>query len=97
MATFIALHTFTEKGVSGIKESPSRAASFRKAVESAGGSVRDIFWTVGRYDGMVVFSVPDETSATALLLSLGTKGNVRTQSLRAFDEREFSEVLKKVK
>ena len=72
-------------------------AAFRKEVQSAGGTVREIYWTLGKYDGVATFNAPDDESATALILSLEAKGNTKTQTLRAFDEKEFSALLKKVK
>jgi uncharacterized protein with GYD domain len=46
-------------------------------------------------DGCIVFEAPDETTAAALLLSLGKQGHVRTRSLRIYNDREFQEVLSK--
>jgi len=97
MATYVMLISFTGDGIKNIKESPSRSAAFRKAVESAGGKVREIFWTMGKYDGVATFDAPDDETAAALTLTLGGKGSAKTQTLRAFDEKEFSAVLKKVK
>lgn len=97
MATYVMLLSFTEKGVQSIKESPSRSAAFRKEVQSAGGTVREIYWTLGKYDGIAIFDAPNDETATALILTLEGRGNTKTQTLRAFDEKEFSALLKKVK
>jgi uncharacterized protein with GYD domain len=97
VATYVQLINFTEQGVKNIKESPARAAAFRKQVEGAGGKVREIYWTLGKYDGVLIFDAPDDETAAALMLSLAGKGNAKTHTLRAFDEKEFSAVLKKVK
>jgi uncharacterized protein with GYD domain len=91
------LITFTEAGVAKIKDSPSRSAAFRKMVESAGGKVHEIYWTLGQFDGVAIFDAPNEETAAALTLSLAGKGSAKTQTLRAFDAEEFSAVLKKVK
>ena len=55
--------------------------------KKAGGTTKGIYWTLGRYDGLIVFEAPDEASATAIMLSGGTLGSVRTETLRAFDTR----------
>ncbi len=96
MATYIVLISLTEKGVQNIRKSPSRSAAFGKEVRANGGTVKEIYWTLGGYDGVAIFDAPDDETATALVLALGAKGSVKTQTLRAFDGKEFSEVLKKV-
>src|SRR5258708_38156236 len=49
-----------------------------------GVTVKDIFWTQGRYDIVTIVEAPDESAAMSLNLGLGALGNVRTESLRAF-------------
>lgn len=96
MATYVVLINFTEKGIQNIKESTERSEAFDRTVRNAGGTVRDIFWTLGSYDGVVVLDMPDDESATALMISIGALGNVRSETLRAFDVEEFSEIVKKL-
>jgi uncharacterized protein with GYD domain len=62
-----------------------------------GVTVRDIFWTLGQYDVMTVLDAPDDEAVTALGLSIGALGNVRTQTLRALSENEMTRVLSKMK
>jgi uncharacterized protein with GYD domain len=61
-----------------------------------GVTVKDIFWTQGRYDVVAITDAPDELSATALNLSLSALGNVRTESLRAFSAEEMAKITAKV-
>jgi uncharacterized protein with GYD domain len=61
-----------------------------------GVTVRDIFWTQGRYDIVTVVEAPDELSATALNLSLSALGNIRTESLRAFSAPEMMKIVAKM-
>jgi len=97
MATYVALLRFTAQGVKNIKQSPSRAQAFRKAVAAGGGRVRHLFWTMGSHDGVAIFDMPNSEAATALMLSIALKGNVQTETLRAFEEQDFKEILKRVK
>jgi uncharacterized protein with GYD domain len=39
---------------------------------------------------------PDDETAAAVMLSLGSLGNVRTQTLRAFDSSEMKEIISKI-
>lgn len=96
MTRHIVLLKFTEKGVTHINDSPERAADFRKKVEKAGGKVEAQFWTLGPYDGAVVFTAPDETTAAGLVLGLGKADSVSTCMLRALDAQEFKTVLSKL-
>lgn len=96
MIRSIALIKFTEKGLSHIAQSPDRAAQFRAAVNKAGGAVELQLWTVGPYDGVVVFTAPDEETAAALTLRLGRGGDVSTCTLRAFDAEQFKSLLGKL-
>lgn len=97
MGAYVALIKFTEQGLGKIKESTKRAEAFRKEVARTGGTIREILWTVGRLDGVVVFDAPDDAVAAALLLRLGMKGNVRTETLRAYDAKEFESILRNVR
>ena len=67
MATYVVLATFTDQGVKNAKDSPKRAEAFRQMAETFGVTVKDIFWTQGRYDIAIVTEAPDELSATALM------------------------------
>jgi uncharacterized protein with GYD domain len=40
--------------------------------------------------------VPDEQSGMALMLSLGSLGNVRTETLRAFTAEEMGQIVSKM-
>lgn len=96
MARYVVLLKFTEKGVTHISQSPERAAAFRSTVEKAGGKVEGQYWTAGPYDGVLVFTAPDELTASALMLNLGKSDAVSTCMLRAFDAQEFKSVLGKM-
>lgn len=96
MATFIALGTFTDQGIRNVKQTTERAQAFRDMAQKAGISVKDIYWTVGTYDLIVIVDAPDEETATSLLFSVGSLGNIRTQTLRAFSAEEINRILAKV-
>ena len=73
----------------------SERLSFRKLAKNFGVTVKEIFWTHGQYDIVVIAEAPDEFSATALELSLLDLGNVRTQTLRAFSAAEMDTIIAK--
>ena len=96
MATYVVLARFTAQGVKNAKDSPKRAEAFKQMAETFGVTVKDIFWTQGRYDIVTVIEAPDELSATALNLSISAMGNIRTESLRAFSSADMTEIVAKM-
>ena len=93
MATYLSLIRFTEQGAKNIQDTQKRASAFREAAKKAGATGREQFWTMGTYDGVLGLDAPDEQTATAVMAGLGALGNVRTQTMRAFDESEIGQVL----
>ena len=96
MALFIVLANFTEQGIRNVKDSPKRAEAFRDMAKKCGVTIKDTFWTLGEYDIVAILEAPDDVSITALGLSLGALGNVRTQTLRAFSSADIKSILGKM-
>ena len=78
------------------KDSPKRAEAFKQMAKTFGVTVKEIFWTQGRYDIVTIVEAPDESSAMSLSLSLGALGNVRTETLRAFSASEMTNIVGKM-
>jgi uncharacterized protein with GYD domain len=97
MPTFLALINETQEGESKIRDSVARAAAFREEASTFGVKVKELYWTMGAYDGFILFEAPDAQVASALLLRLSSRGSVRTQTLQAFDAREMESILKRAK
>ena len=95
MAITVSLVNFTDQGMRNIKESPQRARAFRELCRQQGVQVREMLWTSGPYDMVVIAEGPEE-ALSAVLLSVAKLGNVRTQTLRAMDQETFQRVLEKV-
>ena len=96
MATYVVLTKFTDQGIRNAKDSPKRAEAFKQMAETLGATVKELFWTQGRYDIVTIVEAPDEISATALNLSISALGNVRTESLRAFSPAEMMTIVDKM-
>ena len=96
MATFIALGNFTDQGIRNVKDSVKRADAVKEAAQKAGITMKEIVWTLGSYDMVVTFEAPDDAAMTAFALAVGSAGNVRTQTLRAFNRSEMSAILAKL-
>ena len=96
MATFVTLLKLTERGVKDIKDSGKRAGELKAHAKKHGIDVKEQYWCLGSYDGVIVFDAPDEATATAAMLSLSARGYVSTQTLRAFTAAEMNPILGKV-
>ena len=93
MPTYIVMLNFTEKGVSSIKESPDRLNAARKAFRAMGAEMKGFFLTMGRYDAVVICEAPDAETVAKLALAIGAQGNVRSETLRAFTEDEYIDIV----
>jgi uncharacterized protein with GYD domain len=96
MVTYIVLANFTDQGIRKAKETPQRAEAFKQMAKTFGTTVKELYWTQGKYDIVTIVEAPDELSAMALSLSLGALGNVRTESLRAFSAADMTEIVGKM-
>jgi uncharacterized protein with GYD domain len=91
MARYVTLLRFTDQGARHLKKSPTRAQAFAKAAAQAGVTVETQLWTAGSCDGVLILS-GDERKILRSLTQLAASGNVRTETLRAFDAQEFKAV-----
>jgi uncharacterized protein with GYD domain len=96
MATFITLGNFTDQGIRNIKDTTKRAEAFRAMAQKVGVTVKELYYTMGQYDIVTIVEAPDEQTATALLLSVGALGNIRSQTLCAFSREEMGKIIAKV-
>lgn len=96
MATFIVLSSFTDQGVKTVKQTIERADAFKQMATKAGATVKEIYWTLGTHDVVAICEAPDDETATALALSTASRGNIRSQTLRAFSFDEMKKILAKM-
>ncbi|MGA8689239.1 MAG: GYD domain-containing protein [Methyloceanibacter sp.] len=79
-----------------VKETIGRAEAFKEMAKKTGITVKDLYWTLGKYDIVAICEAPDDERATALSLSLCSRGNVRSETLRAFSFEEMKKILGKM-
>ncbi len=97
MARYISLIQFTEQGIRNIKDTVKRGDAAIAEAEKMGMKIVEEFWTMGAYDVVVMFDAPDDETVSAFLLKIGSMGNVRGQTLRAFGKEEMEGILAKIK
>jgi uncharacterized protein with GYD domain len=96
MVTYLVLINFTGQGIRNIKDSAKRAAAATELARGFGIEIRDLFWTLGAFDGAVLIEAPDDQAVTSWALKVASLGNVRTQTLRAFRANEIENILAKI-
>jgi uncharacterized protein with GYD domain len=96
MATYIVLGNFTDQGVRNVKDTTKRAEALQGLGKKFGCTVKETYWTLGQYDVACIVDAPDDAAITAMGLSIGALGNVRTQCLRAFNADEMGKILGKI-
>jgi uncharacterized protein with GYD domain len=96
MATFITTIKFTQQGIKDIDHSTKRAAIFKPEAKELGAKVKEIYWTLGEHDGLLILEAPDDETATAVILHLGAMGNVHTSTCRAYTAAEMEKIVAKV-
>jgi len=93
MPTYISLIKYTQQGAQNIKESPTRFDAAKKAMQSMGGDLKQVFLTMGQYDLVIIAEAPNDETIGKFLLATGSLGNVSTQTMRAFTEDEFRKIV----
>lgn len=96
MATYIVFGNFTEQGIRNAKDSPKRKEQFKEMAKELGVTVKDLYWTLGRFDIVLILEAQDDAVAVELGLNLGRLGNVRTETMRAFGPAEVTKLLDRI-
>lgn len=92
MATYITLLRWTQQGAANVKDSPKRLDAGREAFKKLGVEIKNTYMTMGRYDLVCVIEGPDDDTVAAALLSLGSQGNVQTETLKAWTEDDYRKI-----
>jgi len=96
MPTYIGLYKLTDQGIKAIKDAPGRLEAAIKAVGKMGGKVIGVYVAMGEYDYVTIGEFPSDEVATTFALAIGSLGNVRTNTLRAYTKEEFAAMVKKL-
>lgn len=93
MPTYITLLRWTSEGLKNVKDSPSRLDAARKVFQDAGVTLREFYMVTGQYDMVIISEARDDMALAKAALSVASKGNVQTETLRAFTESEYRTIL----
>jgi uncharacterized protein with GYD domain len=93
LASYIILWNWTDQGIRNAKDSPQRYETFKKDLEKAGGKLVGGYYTMGKYDGVIIFEAPNDEVVMKITLATASLGNVRTKTLKAFPHEEGSKIM----
>jgi uncharacterized protein with GYD domain len=91
--TYVSLINFTDQGIRTYQDTVERSENYREMVEKAGGRILNVLWTLGEYDLVSVLEAPDDETATSVSLEVCSMGNIRTNTMRAFDAEEMGAIV----
>ena len=93
MSTYLMLLNWTDQGIKNVKESPKRLDAARKVAKEMGGDIKAVYLTQGTVDLVLVVEMPSDEKVAGLVLKLGSYGNVRTTTLKAYPEDEYRRII----
>jgi uncharacterized protein with GYD domain len=92
LASFVVLGNWTDQGMRNVQAAPARIKTTHSMVEKSGGKMQ-LYYTLGKYDFVMIVEVPNDDAMMAILLCLGSMGNVRTVTMKAWTEQEGAKIL----
>ncbi|MBA5866215.1 MAG: GYD domain-containing protein [Nitrospira sp. CR1.3] len=93
MATYLMLLNWTDQGIKNVKESPKRLDAARKLAKDLGGEIKTVYMTQGNIDLALIAELPNDEKLATFVLKLGSLGNVRTTTLKAYTEEEYRKII----
>lgn len=92
MGKYIILCNWTDQGIKNVKEFGDRIKTAEGAMSQMG-ITGEIYMTMGGYDLVFIGDAPNDKAVTKMLLMLGQAGNVRSTTLKAFNQTEAAEII----
>jgi len=96
MPIYVVLGNFTQKRIETIKNLPEGVKEATKVFKSFGVKLKELVFTMGRYDLVAIFEAPNEEAITKALLSWGSQGLLRTETLTGFTPEKMVELVKEI-
>ncbi len=96
MASYIVLLNYTDQGIRYVKQSPKRRKAAVAVAEKLGIQVKEAYLTMGPYDMVILADAPNDEAMTTWAMSVGSLGNVRTQTMRAYPSGEMDGIISKL-
>jgi uncharacterized protein with GYD domain len=83
MPIFIVLGKLTQKAIENAKEIAERDLKGEQIVKEAGGKLLAHYYTLGRYDFVIIVDMPSTEALAKVLLEAGKCGTITTETMTA--------------
>jgi uncharacterized protein with GYD domain len=93
MSAYVLLCNFTDQGVRNIKDAPKRRAAAREIGKSLGVEIKSGHLAFGPYDLILHAEAPNDEAMAKFVLSVASKGNVRSTTVKVFSEAETDKII----
>ena len=93
MAQYIMLANWTDQGIRNVKDSPGRLDAARQQWKKHGVEITAFYMTMGSHDMVTILEAPNDEAVAKVALALGSAGNLRTTTLKAFNEAEYRQIV----
>jgi len=87
------LCNYTDQGIRNIKDVPKRRTAARELGKSLGVEIKAGYMALGTYDLIVHAEAASDEAMAKFVLSLASKGNVRTTTLKVFAQAETDKII----
>ncbi len=93
MPTFILSLNWTDQGIRAVKDAPKRAQTAQELAKKVGVELKEVYLTSGDADLLIIVDAPNGDNVAKFAISLGSQGNVRTRTARAWRQSEFQKLI----
>jgi uncharacterized protein with GYD domain len=93
MPLFVMTVNWTEQGIRGVKDAPKRSKAARALAKKLGIDVKQLLLTTGDHDLLLILDAPSGDNIAKFAMAVGSQGNVRTKTVRAWPEAEFAKLI----
>ncbi len=93
MPVYVQLITWTERGAAAAKDTLQRTQQARAQAQKLGARLREVIWTMGRFDVVAIIEAPNDETASRFALWVGAQGAARTETVRGYTEDEIKKIV----
>jgi uncharacterized protein with GYD domain len=87
MSVYVVLEKMTHTAIENAKGFSERDAKAEQIIKAAGGTLLAHSYTFGRYDFVVIVEIPSESAMVKLLVDLGHRITISTETLTAMSPK----------
>ena len=99
MAKYAVLGGYTAEAWGRMIDNPgNRTAAVQKVAEALGGKLDQFYWSFGEDDYLAIVDAPDDITAGAISVAVGSSGSLRNlRTIKLFTTEDARKLLEKAK